>query len=119
MSNKKVAGTCYIKVDGDQLAVTGGVEAPLTDVEREAFKTSAGVHYSETDVIPYVKVECVVPKDFPREAITKNDDLTVTVEFASGSVYVLSGAFLVNPAALKGDDGKVELEFNGEKGIWQ
>lgn len=69
MSSKKVAGTCYIKVDGDQLAVTGGVEVPLTDVEREAFKTSAGVHFSETDVIPYVKVECVVPKDFPREKI--------------------------------------------------
>ncbi|EEG10303.1 phage tail tube protein [Pseudogulbenkiania ferrooxidans] len=119
MSSKKVAGTCYIKVDGDQLAVTGGVEVPLTDVEREAFKTSAGVHFSETDVIPYVKVECVVPKDFPREKITQSTDMTITAELANGSVYVLSDGFLVNPAAFKGDDGKVELEFNGDKGIWQ
>lgn len=116
---KKAAGTCYIKVDGDQLAVTGGVEVPLTDVEREAFKTSAGVFYSEKDVIPYVKLEAIIPKDFPREKITQSDDMTVTAELANGSVYVLSGAFLINPAALKGDEGKAELEFNGEKGIWQ
>ena len=116
---KKTAGTCYIKVDGDQLAVTGGVEVPLTNIEREAFSTSAGVFYSEKDVIPYVKLEAIIPKDFPREKITQSDDMTVTAELANGSVYVLSGAFLINPAALKGDEGKAELEFNGEKGIWQ
>lgn len=116
---KKAAGTCYIKVDGDQLAVTGNVEVPLTDIEREAFKTSGGVFYSEKDVIAYVKLEAMIPKDFPREKITQSDDMTITVELASGSVYVLSGAFLINAAALKGDEGKAELEFNGEKGIWQ
>ncbi|NDV11675.1 phage tail tube protein [Crenobacter caeni] len=116
---KKAAGTCYIKVDGDQLAVAGGVEVPLTAVEREAINTSAGVFYSEKDLTPYVKLEAVIPKDFPREKITQSDDMTITVELANGSVYVLSGAFLINPAALKGDDGKAELEFNGEKGIWQ
>jgi len=32
---KKVAGTAYIKVDGMQLTVTGGAEAPLMDKKRE------------------------------------------------------------------------------------
>ncbi|MCF7545828.1 phage tail tube protein, partial [Pseudomonas petrae] len=28
---QKVAGTCYVKVDGTQLTLKGGVEAPLMD----------------------------------------------------------------------------------------
>lgn len=32
---QKVAGTVYVKVDGEQLTITGGAEAPLMDVKRE------------------------------------------------------------------------------------
>ncbi|QZP28750.1 phage tail tube protein [Pseudomonas mosselii] len=32
---QKVAGTCFVKVDGDQLVITGGVECPLSDTKRE------------------------------------------------------------------------------------
>lgn len=34
-------------------------------------------------------------------------------------VYTLSGAFIVGDAALKGDEGKADLEFNGKKGDFQ
>lgn len=119
MAGRKVAGTCYIKADGVQLPVEGGVEVPLTDVERESINTSAGVYFSEKDVTPYTKVSCVIPGDFPREKITKSTDMTITSELANGMVYVLSGAWLKNPAALKGDEGKSELEFEGNKGIYQ
>ncbi|MEE1920188.1 phage tail tube protein, partial [Pseudomonas asiatica] len=33
---QRVAGTCYVKVDGAQLTITGGCEAPLMDVKRES-----------------------------------------------------------------------------------
>lgn len=118
MSSKRAAGTCYVKCNGSQLAVTGTVEVPLTSVEREPITTSAGAYFSEKDVIPYVKVECLVHPDFPREDLTTDTDMSVTVEFSNGGVYVLSGGWLANPAAQK-DDGKTELEFNGSKGIWQ
>jgi hypothetical protein len=34
-------------------------------------------------------------------------------------VYVLSGAYLVDEPSSKGDDGSVELQFDGTKGVWQ
>ncbi len=30
-----IAGTCYVKVDGAQLTISGGCEAPLMAVKRE------------------------------------------------------------------------------------
>ena len=34
----KVAGTCYVNVDGTQLVVNGAVTVPMTDVIRETIK---------------------------------------------------------------------------------
>ena len=46
---QKVAGICYIKLDGQQLEVSGGVECPLLDVKREAVMSLSGVAgYKET-----------------------------------------------------------------------
>ena len=46
---KKVAGTAYIKVDGMQLTVTGGAEAPLMDKKRETVYPG---YYKEEELAP-------------------------------------------------------------------
>lgn len=115
----RLAGTCYFKVDGEQLELKGGMEAPLSKKSRETLNGSSGVAgYKETIVTPYIKATFFVPPGFPREKITESDDMTITAEFANGSVYTLSGAYLVGDATFKGDDGEVDLEFNGTKGNW-
>lgn len=32
---KKIAGTCFVKVNGQQLELQGNIEFPLTSVQRE------------------------------------------------------------------------------------
>ncbi|HDR9049462.1 phage tail tube protein [Burkholderia vietnamiensis] len=113
---QKVAGTAYVKADGEQFSVTGGVECPLSDVKRESILPGL---YKEEDRVPYVKVDAVFEKSFPIEKIQSADDMVVTVEFKNGRVYVLSGAYVVGEPAATGDDGKASLEFNGVKGRWQ
>lgn len=39
---KRLGGTCYIKCDGAQFEVKGGVEVPLTDYKREAVTSTGG-----------------------------------------------------------------------------
>lgn len=120
MATKRIAGTCYIKVDGEQLEVSGGVEAPLNENKREPVVSATGVAgYKETVITPYVKVTAILVAGFPRAKLASAEDMTVTAEMANGSVYTLSGAWLANEAAHKADDGTVELEFNGTKGNWQ
>ena len=117
---KRVAGICYIKVDGEQLEIEGGVEAPLLDVKRETVMGLAGpAGLKETALEPYIKTTVVFVPEFPIDKLRNGIDMTVTAEMANGKVYTLSGAFLKGETSVKGDEGKVELDFGGKKGQWQ
>lgn len=113
---QKVAGTVYVKVDGAQLTITGGAEAPLMDVKRETVYPG---FYKEEELAAYLKMTAILEEGFPIKALANGRDMTVTCEFNNGRVYVLSGGYLVDEPSFKGDDGTVELQFDGIKGSWQ
>lgn len=113
---QKVAGTAYVKVDGAQLTITGGAEAPLMDVKRETVYPG---YYKEEELAPSLKMTTIFESGFPLKTLINGRDMTVTCEFSNGKVYVLSGAYLVDEPSFKGDDGTVELQFDGIKGSWQ
>jgi len=116
----RVAGICYIKVDGEQLEVSGSVECPNLSVVRETVMgTNGPAGFKETAQRPFVKVAAVLVSGFPRAKLEKATDMTVTAEFPNGDVYTLSGAYLEGESTAKADDGTTELEFGGKKGIWQ
>ncbi|BBP99086.1 hypothetical protein BSFA1_42150 [Burkholderia sp. SFA1] len=117
---KRVAGTCFIKVDGDQLEVKGSVECTIGDVIRTSVTSTKGrVGYKEEVRVPSTKGTFIFMPDFPIEKLTTGDDLTITTEFANGMVHTLSGASLVGEPTAKAEDGEIDLEFEGDKGIWQ
>jgi len=117
---KRVAGICYVKADSAQLEVQGGVECPATDKTRETVMGLAGpAGFKETARTPYIKLTAINTPDFPRKTLAESTDMTVTAELANGSTYVLSGAYLVGEPAVSGDEGTIELHFEGDKGIWQ
>jgi hypothetical protein len=76
-----IAGTCYVKVDGAQLTINGGCEAPLMAVKRE---TVVPGFYKETDVAPSFKVTALHTADFPLKKLIEGTDITVTCEFSNG-----------------------------------
>ncbi|MBS1198160.1 MAG: phage tail protein [Proteobacteria bacterium] len=120
MANKRVAGICYVKADGEQFDVSGGLEVPLIDVKREAVMSVTGpAGYKETAVEPFIKLSAVVGASFPIETLQSATDMTVTAELPNGMVYTLSGAYIKGEPALKADDGTVDLEFGGIRGQWQ
>ena len=117
---KRIAGICYIKVNGEQLEVSGGVECPAMPVKREAVMSlTAMAGYKETAVKPFIKLTALFTADFPLVLLQESTDMTITAELANGKVYTLSGAFVEGEPSAKGDDGTMELEFAGGKGIWQ
>lgn len=117
---KRVAGTCYVKLDGEQLELSGEMECPAADVKREAVMSKTGlVGYAESAIKQYVKGTFIFTPGFPLDTLKNNTELTITAELANGRIYTLSGAFLENEAPVKSDSGTIELEFAGRKGIWQ
>ncbi|WP_191485378.1 phage tail tube protein [Pseudomonas sp. FEN] len=111
-----IAGTCYVKVDGAQLTINGGCEAPLMSVKRE---TVVPGFYKETDIAPTFAVTALYTPDFPLKQLIAGTDMTVTCEFSNGKVYVLAGAYLTDAPIAKGDDATIALKFEGIKGTWQ
>lgn len=115
----KIGGICYIKVDGEQLDLTGGIETPLNKKIKEGVATlSGGVNHTEKYRVPYIKGTFAITKDFPIDKIFDSDDMTVTAELANGLVYVLSNAFVAGESNYNAEEGTAELEFNGE-GFYQ
>ncbi len=80
---QKIAGTCYVKVDGTQLVLNGAVEAPLNKLKRE---TIVKGYFKEEDNTPFVKVEAVGVKQTDFQKIVNATNATVTVEFANDTV---------------------------------
>lgn len=113
---QKVAGTCYIKVDGEQLVITGAVEVPMSRVKRETVVVG---YFKENEVTPFIKVDAIRTVDFPRAKIETGTNMTVTAEFNDGTTYVLSGAYAVDDMTSTSEDGKVSLKFEGIAGDWQ
>lgn len=112
---QKVAGTCYVKVDGAQLVINGAIEAPLNKTKRE---TVIKGYFKEEDNTPFVKGDFVGVAQTDWQKIVNATNATVTVEFANGTVYTLSGAYIVGDANHSSEDGKVSLEWNGNEGDW-
>ncbi len=112
---QKVAGTCYVKVDGMQLTLKGGMEAPLSDKTRE---TVVPGFFKEEDVAPFVKVTAVHTPGFPLKKLVDGTNMTITGEFKNGKVYTLSGAYMVDQPTSNGEEGTIELQFDGIKGVW-
>lgn len=117
---QRVAGVCYVKIDGMQLEVKGSVECPMTETKKEPVMGTAGVAgYKEEPIAPFVKLTAIFTEDFPLETIRTGVDMTVTAELPNGRVYSLSGAELMMDPSVKIDEGEIELEFVGQKGVWQ
>lgn len=116
----RIGGTCYIKVDGLQLSLTGGIEVPMNTALKESVMGLDGsVDYKETHRAPYTKGTFKVPKNFPYDKLTSSDQMTVTSELANGQVYVLSEAFVAGEANHNAEEGTVDIEFNGSEGFYQ
>lgn len=116
----KIGGTCYFKIDGQQLSLTGGIEVPLNkNVKDDVIGMAGDSDYKESHRAPYIKGTFKVPKDFPVNKVTTSDQMTITAELANGQVYVLSAAWLHGEANHNAEEGTADLEFHGEEGDYQ
>lgn len=111
---QKMAGTCYIQVDGTTLEIKGKAEYPLNIVMRETVMALGGPSgYSEKAQEPYISLDANMPPNFPRSQLQNMTNGTVTFEAANGQVYTLTQAFLSGETPINSVEGSVELRFSG------
>lgn len=116
---RTIAGICYVKVDGEQLSLSGNLSISMAEVTREAVMGSLGVAgCSETPVAPTITGTFNVDEKFPIDTLLRNTNMTVTAECANGMVFTLSGAFVSGEVSYTPGEGTVQLTFTGDKGNW-
>lgn len=120
MTSKRIGGTCYFKVDGQQLSLSGGIEVPMnTAVKDDVIGMDGSVHYKETHRAPYIKGTFKVEFNFPTSKLTTSDAMTITAELANGMVYVLSESWQHSESNHNAEEGTVDMEFHGQEGFYQ
>lgn len=116
----RIGGTCYFKVDGEQLSLMGDAEFPLnTKVREDMIGIDGSVDYKETSRAPYIKVTAKITADFPLDKIINGTNMTITLANANSIFYCLVNAHLSGEANFNSEDGTAELEFHGEEGLIQ
>ena len=114
----RIGGTCYFKIDGQQLSLTGGIEVPMNKtVNDDIIGLDGSVDRKETHRAPYVKGTFKVPKNFPVSKITSSDEMTITAELANGQVYVLSSACCTAKRTIMPKKARLILSSTVKKGI--
>lgn len=113
---KRIAGTLFFKIGGDQLETTveGKCEASLFDWKREAVKPG---YYKENIIIPSIKGDFLFTPKFPKNRLLE-DDMVIVANFANGMTCTLIGATVVGDMTVSNADGTISLEFNGNSIDW-
>jgi hypothetical protein len=114
MAMQREAGTAYLKVDGEQLALKGELEIDPTTFTREPILGLDGVHgWKETPKAPSISAKVTVGKDLDLTKVAGWKGKTVTAELASGAVYVLADAFQAGELKLNATDAEATVMFFG------
>lgn len=111
-----IAGVCYLKVDGNQYALRGGLKVSPDDIQREGLAGLDGVHgYKEKPRVPSITATITDTGGLSLEALRSVTDATITAELANGKTYVLRNAWAKAGHELDADEGQVSVTFEGMK----
>jgi len=118
MGNKK-AGTAYVSLDGEQLALKGGWECNFDPYETEALTGQSGVvGYKEMHNVPFIAGDAYLDDEITPEDLAAVRDATVQIELADGKVGVLQNAWKAGTITVNSEEGTMAVRFEGLAGEW-
>ncbi len=116
MANR-IAGVCYLKVDGTQYALRGSLTVSTDRYEREGVAGMDAVHgFIERPRVPSISADITDMGGLSLEGLRGIEDATVTAELANGKTYLLRNAWVADALELNAADGQVSVVFQGLKG---
>ena len=114
MPNNAIAGTAYVKVDGEQYTLGGSFSVSPATVIREGVTGLSGpAGWTETPRVPFVEGDGLTTEGFSAKKLEGIRNATVTVELVSGRTYVLNEAWQAGDITIDTAAGTVSLRFEG------
>jgi hypothetical protein len=117
LAPNRIAGTAWLKVDGEQYALRGDLTISIDSVEREGQAGMDGVHgYLETPRIPFIEGTFSDIGGMSLARLQGIVNSTVTAEVVSGKTYLLRNAWTSTARELNAAEGSVSVRFEGMSG---
>ncbi|MEH6630163.1 MAG: phage tail tube protein [Halopseudomonas aestusnigri] len=114
---KRIAGTAYVKVDGNQYTLSGSLTVSIDEAEREGLVGLSGVAgFKEMPRVPFIEGEFFTTDEMNLKDVEAITDATVTAELANGKTYVLRNAWTAGAREVDAAEGNVTIKFEGISG---
>ena len=109
---QRVAGTAYLFVDGNQLALRGNFTVSPSPVERTMLAGQDGVHgYQELPRVPWLAGDLTTMPDMNLEDLDAMTDVTVMAQLANGKNYSFANATCKAGLEANTRDGQVMVRW--------
>lgn len=117
MPQGPIAGTAYLKVDGEMYPLKGNLTVSISPVERNGIAGQDYVHgYQELPRVPFIEGDVSTLPEVSTEFLESVIDATITAELVNGRVYVLRNAWTKGPIEINTPDGQFRIRFEGVSG---
>lgn len=115
MSNQRVGGIIFLKVDGDQRKAKGNFTYNLGVPKRKEVMGADAFHgFTETPQPAFIEGELTDEAGLDLAAFLSFTDATVTLELANGKVVVLADAFNASDGDVKTEEGNIAFKAIGK-----
>lgn len=113
----RIAGVCYIKVDGQQYDLRGNLIVSISPTERSGVAGMDGVHgFIETPRVPFIAGNFSDTNELSINDLDAIENATITVELANGKAYILREAWTKSAHEIDGTQGQIAVRFEGTGG---
>lgn len=110
----RVAGTAYLKADGQQFNLVGNFTVSPSLVVRAMLAGQDGVHgFSEMPRVPFIEGDIRLPPGLFVKDLDAMTDVTVTAELANGTTATLQHACTTADSSITTAAGTVRVRWEG------
>ena len=113
-SSNRLAGVCYLTVDGANYMMAGEFSYKVSGVTRETLKGQDGVHgYSEMPVQGYIGGTLRDSGGLSMAALNAMTSVTVVLELANGKTVIGRNMWSTEQQENKTTEATIEMKFEG------
>lgn len=115
-SNNRRAGKIYLKINGQLRDAKGSFSYNLGNDKRDAIVGADGIHgYKETPQIAFIEGAVTDAADLDLDAMSREDNVTVTLELVNGKAIVLSNAWFAGEGTVTTDEGEITVRWESRR----
>lgn len=117
-AQRRLAGTAYVSVDGETIALVGDCEWTISDVTRESLLGMDGFHgYAERPAICHMQGTFRDTGDRPATSFRDMINVTVVFELANGKTVIGANMITTEAVVVNSVDATTRVRWEGPEVI--